>query len=437
MQNTIFKEKTMKYSLKKQDGVVTATFTVSAEEWAEAMEQAYQKNKSKYSVQGFRKGHAPKKVIEAVYGSTLFEDLAFDDVVEKQLNEFYDKEKSLVIVDRPVLTSKTIDAKGLKYVVTIAIKPEVTLGEYKGITINKDKVEATEAEINAELESARERAARFIQITDRPVQEGDEVVLDYSGSVDGVKFDGGTAQKQTLVIGSHRFIPGFEEQMIGMTLGETKDLNVKFPDDYHAENLKGKDSVFVVTVHEIKVKELPQLDDEFAKDVSEFDTLDAYKADLEKKIIERKQKVADNKAENDLMELIVKNSQVKVHDCMVENQIDNYLQDFEYSLMYQGLKMEDYVKYTNTTMEQLREQYRERSKKTVETRLVMEAIIKAEKIKADKASIKAKIAEYAKQMDKDVKEFTEQLTPEQNAYLENEVVTDKLLDFLKAENNIV
>lgn len=437
MQNTIFKEKTMKYSLKKQDGVVTATFTVSAEEWAEAMEQAYQKNKSKYSVQGFRKGHAPKKVIEAVYGSTLFEDLAFDDVVEKQLNEFYDKEKSLVIVDRPVLTSKTIDAKGLKYVVTIAIKPEVTLGEYKGITINKDKVEATEAEINAELEGARERAARFIQITDRPVQEGDEVVLDYSGSVDGVKFDGGTAQKQTLVIGSHRFIPGFEEQMIGMTLGETKDLNVKFPDDYHAENLKGKDSVFVVTVHEIKVKELPQLDDEFAKDVSEFDTLDAYKADLEKKIIERKQKVADNKAENDLMELIVKNSQVKVHDCMVENQIDNYLQDFEYSLMYQGLKMEDYVKYTNTTMEQLREQYRERSKKTVETRLVMEAIIKAEKIKADKASIKAKIAEYAKQMDKDVKEFTEQLTPEQNAYLENEVVTDKLLDFLKAENNIV
>lgn len=427
----------MKYSFKRQDGVVTATFTVSAEEWAEAMEQAYQKNKSKYSVQGFRKGHAPKKVIEAVYGSTLFEDLAFDDVVEKQLNEFYDKEKSLVIVDRPVLTSKTIDAKGLKYVVTIAIKPEVTLGEYKGITINKDKVEATEAEINAELEGARERAARFIQITDRPVQEGDEVVLDYSGSVDGVKFDGGTAQKQTLVIGSHRFIPGFEEQMIGMTLGETKDLNVKFPDDYHAENLKGKDSVFVVTVHEIKVKELPQLDDEFAKDVSEFDTLDAYKADLEKKIIERKQKVADNKAENDLMELIVKNSQVKVHDCMVENQIDNYLQDFEYSLMYQGLKMEDYVKYTNTTMEQLREQYRERSKKTVETRLVMEAIIKAEKIKADKASIKAKIAEYAKQMDKDVKEFTEQLTPEQNAYLENEVVTDKLLDFLKAENNIV
>jgi len=427
----------MKYSLKKQDGIVTATFTVSAEEWAEMMEQAYQKNKSKYAVQGFRKGHAPRKVLETVYGPTLFEEHAFDDVVEKQLTEFYEKEKNLVPVDRPVLKSKTLDAKGLKYVVEILVKPDVVLGEYKGITINKDKVEATETEINAEVEAARQRAARYIQVTDRPVQEGDEVVLDYSGSVDGVKFDGGTAQKQTLVIGSHRFIPGFEEQMVGMTIGETKNLNVKFPDEYHAENLKGKDSVFEVIVHEIKVKELPELDDEFAKDVSEFDTLDAYKADIEKKIIERKQKVAETKAENELMEAIVKNSQLKVHDCMIESQIDNYIQDFEYSLMYQGLKLDDYVKYTNTSIEQLREQYRERSKKTVETRLVMEAIIKAEKIKSDKTSLKAKIADYAKQMNQDVKEFTAKLTPDQTAYFENEVITDKMLDFLRAQNNIV
>ena len=427
----------MKYSLKKQDGIVTATFSISAEEWAEMIEQAYQKNKSKYTVQGFRKGHAPRKVLETAYGPTLFEEHAFDDVVEKQLTEFYDKEKNLVPVDRPVLKSKTVDAKGLKYVVEILVKPDVTLGEYKGLTVNKEKVEATEAEVNAELESARNRAARLIDITDRPVQEGDEVGLDYSGSVDGVKFDGGTAQNQTLVIGSHRFIPGFEEQMIGMNIGETRELNVKFPDEYHAENLKGKDSVFVVTVNSIKVKELPELDDEFAKDVSEFDTLAAYKADIEKKIIERKEKVADTKAENELMEMIVKNSQMKIHDCMIESQIDNYIQDFEYSLMYQGLKIDDYVKYTNTTKEQLREQYRERARKTVEARLVMEAIIKAEKMKADKTSVKAKIADYAKQMNQDVKEFTEKLTAEQSSYIENEVITDKLLDFLKAENNIV
>ena len=427
----------MKYSIKKQDSVVTATFTVSAEEWAEAMEQAYQKNKSKYSVQGFRKGHAPRKVLETVYGPTLFEEHAFEDVVEKQLSEFYAKEKSLVPVDRPVLQSKNIDAKGLKYVVTITVKPDVVLGEYKSITINKEKPEVTEEEISAELQTARERAARFIQITDRPVQEGDEVVLDYSGSVDGVKFDGGTAQNQTLVIGSHRFIPGFEEQMVGMQIGETRELNVKFPEEYHAENLKGKDSVFVVTVHEIKVKELPELDDEFAKDVSEFETLADYKADISKNILARKQKVAENRAENDLMDAIVKNCQVEVPDCMVETQIDNYLQDFEYSLMYQGLKLDDYVKYTNTSMEQLREQYKERSKKTVVTRLAMEAIIKAEKIKPDKASVKAKIAEYAKQMNKDVKEFSAELTEEQTSYIENEVVTDKLLDFLKTANNIV
>jgi len=427
----------MKYSLKKQDGVITATFTVSAEEWAEMVEQAYQKNKSKYTVQGFRKGHAPRKVLETVYGPTLFEEHAFDDVVEHQLTEFYDKEKNLVPVDRPVLKSKTIDAKGLKYVVEILVKPDVVLGEYKGLSINKEKVEATEVEINAELEAARERAARYIEITDRAVQEGDEVVLDYSGSVDGVKFDGGTAQNQTLVIGSHRFIPGFEEQMIGMNIGETRDLNVRFPDEYHAENLKGKDSVFVVTVHAIKVKELPNLDDEFAKDVSEFDTLDDYKSDIEKKIIERKEKAAETKAENELMEMIVKSSQMKIHDCMIESQIDNYIQDFEYSLMYQGLKLDDYVKYTNTTVEQLREQYRDRAKKTVETRLVMEAIIKAEKIKSDKTSLKAKIAQYAKQMNQDEKEFASKLTPDQTAYFENEVITDKLLDFLKAENNIV
>ena len=427
----------MKYSLKKQDGVVTATFTVPAEEWAEAKEQAYQKNKSKYSVQGFRKGHAPRKVLETVYGPTLFEEHAFDDVVEKQLTEMYDKEKAIYRVDRPVLVSKTINEKGLVYVVSITVKPDVKLGTYTGLTVNKDKVEATEEEINAEINAARERAARYIQITDRPVQEGDEVVRDYSGSVDGVKFDGGTAQKQTLVIGSHHFIPGFEEQMVGMNIGETKNLNVKFPEDYHAENLAGKDSVFEVTVHEIKVKELPEIDDEFAKDVSEFDSLAEYKDDIAKKIVARKEKNAETKAENQLLEEIVKTCEMNVPDCMVETQIDNYLHDFEYSLMYQGLKLDDYVKYTNTSIDDIRAQYKDRAKKTVETRLVMEAIIKAEKIKADKKSVNAKSADYAKQMNFDAKEYAAQLNAEQTSYIENEVITDKLLEFLKSNNSII
>lgn len=222
-----------------------------------------------------------------------------------------------------------------------------------------------------------------------------------------------------------------------MNIGETKNLNVKFPDEYHAENLAGKDSIFEVTVHEIKVKELPEIDDEFAKDVSEFDTLDDYKKDITAKIIERKEKNAETKAENDLLEEIVKTCEMKVPDCMIETQIDNYMQDFEYSLMYQGLKLDDYVKYTNTTKDDIRAQYKDRAKKTVETRLVMEAIIKAEKIKADKKTVNAKIAEYAKQMNVDAKEYAAQLNAEQTSYVENEVITDKLLEFLKSNNNII
>ncbi len=427
----------MKYTFKKQDSNVSVTFTATAEEWEAAKEEAYQKNKSKYAVQGFRKGHAPRKVMEKAYGENLFDEYAFDDIVEKQLTDFYNKEKSLEPVDRPQLVSRETDKKGLKYVIEITVKPEVTLGEYKGLTVKQDKAQVTDEEIEREINLARERAARFKQITDRPVQNGDEVLLDYSGTVDGVKFDGGTAEKQTLVIGSHRFIDGFEDQMIGMKVGETKDLHVKFPDDYHAENLKGKDSVFTVTVHEIRVKELPEIDDEFAKDVSEFDTLKAYKEDIVKKLTERKQKQAEIKAENDLMDAIVKASKMVVPDCMIESQIDNYLQEFEYSLMYQGLKLDDYVKYTNTTMEQLREQHREKAQKAVETRLVMEAIIKAEKIKADKKSVDKRIADFAKEMNRDAKEYKESLNPNQIAYFENEVVTDKLLEYLKKENNIV
>ncbi len=427
----------MKYKFSKQDATVTVDFSVTGEEWIALQEEAYQKNKGKYTVQGFRKGHAPKKVLEKVYGEDLFVEDAFDAVVEKQLTEFYTKETKIEPVDRPLLVSRNIDEKGLKYVIEITVKPEVELGQYKELTIKAEKITVADEEIEQELNATRERNARYIQVNDRPVKEGDEIVLDYSGSVDGVKFEGGTAQKQTLVIGSHQFIPGFEEQMIGIKIGETKDINVKFPDDYHAENLKGKDSVFTVTVHEIRFKELPELDDEYAKDVSEFNTLNEYKADIAKKIQERKQKQADNKAENDLMELIVKNSKVNVPDCMIESQIDNYLQEFEFSLKYQGLKLSDYVKYTNTSMEALRDQYREKSKKTVETRLVMEEIIKAEKIKSDKKSVDTKIKELCIQLKRDEKEYKASLTPDQMVYFENEVITDKLLDFLKAQNSII
>lgn len=426
----------MKYTVKKQTGKVVVTFKVTAEEWAAETEAAYQKNKGKYNIQGFRKGHAPRKVLEKMYGEGLFVEDAFQNCVPKLYEEFLDKNASVEPVDRPEIDVVSLDEKGLVFTATVTVKPEVELGEYKGLTIKRNPVEVTDEEIDGEVKAAAEKNARFIEVTDRAAKSGDEVVIDYSGSVDGKKFDGGTAEKQTLLLGSHTFIPGFEEQVEGMSIGEERDINVKFPDDYHAENLKGKDSVFHIKLHGIRFKELPAIDDEFAKDVSEFDTLADYKKDIEKRISERKNAAADTDAENRLLQMIVDKCKVEIPQCMIETQIDNYIREFQYSLTYQGLKIEDYLKYTNTTMESLRDNYREKSAQAVKTRLVMEAIVKAEKIKCDAKTLNKKIKDFAEDIKRDFKEYKESLNERRLGYFENEVITDKLLEMLKKENTI-
>lgn len=426
----------MKYTVKKQTGKVVVTFKVTAEEWAAETEAAYQKNKGKYNIQGFRKGHAPRKVLEKMYGEGLFVEDAFQNCVPKLYEEFLDKNASVEPVDRPEIDVVSLDEKGLVFTATVTVKPEVELGEYKGLTIKRNPVEVTDEEIDGEVKAAAEKNARFIEVTDRAAKSGDDVVIDYSGSVDGKKFDGGTAEKQTLLLGSHTFIPGFEEQVEGMSIGEERDINVKFPDDYHAENLKGKDSVFHIKLHGIRFKELPAIDDEFAKDVSEFDTLADYKKDIEKRISERKNAAADTDAENRLLQMIVDKCKVEIPQCMIETQIDNYIREFQYSLTYQGLKIEDYLKYTNTTMESLRDNYREKSAQAVKTRLVMEAIVKAEKIKCDAKTLNKKIKDFAEDIKRDFKEYKESLNERQLGYFENEVITDKLLEMLKKENTI-
>lgn len=426
----------MKYTVKKQTGKVVVTFKVTAEEWAAETEAAYQKNKGKYNIQGFRKGHAPRKVLEKMYGEGLFVEDAFQNCVPKLYEDFLDKNASVEPVDRPEIDVVSLDEKGLVFTATVTVKPEVELGEYKGLTIKRNPVEVTDEEIDGEVKAAAEKNARFIEVTDRAAKSGDEVVIDYSGSVDGKKFDGGTAEKQTLLLGSHTFIPGFEEQVEGMSIGEERDINVKFPDDYHAENLKGKDSVFHIKLHGIRFKELPAIDDEFAKDVSEFDTLADYKKDIEKRISERKNAAADTDAENRLLQMIVDKCKVEIPQCMFETQIDNYIREFQYSLTYQGLKIEDYLKYTNTTMESLRDNYREKSAQAVKTRLVMEAIVKAEKIKCDAKTLNKKIKDFAEDIKRDFKEYKESLNERQLGYFENEVITDKLLEMLKKENTI-
>lgn len=429
----------MKYVTEKNNSQLTITFKASATEWEQAMQKAYEQNKGKYNVPGFRKGHTPRRVLENMYGKGLFFEDALYICAQEYYSEFLDKNRDVQPVARPVIDENSIKAteKTTTFAVKVVVRPDAELGQYTGLTIKKSKPATVKTEeIDAELERVRERNARFVEITDRAVADGDEVNLDYSGSVDGVKFEGGTAEKQTLVIGSHTFIEGFEEQLIGMNIGETKDINVTFPAEYHAEELKGKAAVFTVTINAIRVKELPELDDEFAKDVSEFSTLKAYKNDIKKNMKAEREKEANIKDENTLMETIVNSAKIDIPKEMIEEQIDDFVEDFKYQLMYQGLNIDNYFKYTNSTMETLRSNYTERAEKAVRTRLVLEAIAKKEDLKADPAVVEAKIKEYAVNAGADVEKFTAQLTPEQRGYFENQAITETLIEFLKKSNTI-
>ncbi|MCH5156424.1 MAG: trigger factor [Clostridiales bacterium] len=429
----------MKYTQKRDKNTLTITFKVTTEEWAGFEKSAYEQNKGKYNVPGFRKGHAPKHVLEQRYGKGLFFEDALYLCAQEYYSEFLDKNKGVEPVARPSLDDKSlnIDDKGVTFAVVVTVRPEITLGQYKGLTIKKTAVQKVKtSDVDAELDRVRERNARYIEVTDRAVADGDQVNLDYCGKTDGVAFDGGTAEGQTLTIGSHTFIEGFEDQLIGMNIGETRDINVTFPEDYHSEELKGKPAVFTVKINGITVKELPALDDEFAKDVSEFDTLKDYKADIKKHITDRYTKDAEREDENKLIEAVVANTAIDIPNEMIEEQIDNYVEDFKYQLSYQGLNIESYLKYTEKTMADLRKDYRERAEKSVHTRLVFEEIVKAEKIKATKKEIDAKIKEYAEQIGSTYEDFSKRLQPGDTYYFENQAITDKLIALLKKENTI-
>ncbi len=429
----------MKYTQTREKNTLTVTFKMDSAEWATFDRRAYDQNKGKYNIPGFRKGHAPKNVIEQHYGKGLFFEDALYIAAQEYYSEFLDKNKKVEPISRPAIDDKSIaaDDKGVTFAVVVTVRPEITLGQYKGLEVKKTPVQKVRpADIDAELSKVQERNARFVEVSDRAVQEGDQVNLDYCGKVDGVAFEGGTAVKQTLTIGSHTFIEGFEEQLVGMNIGDTKDINVTFPKEYHAENLAGKPAVFTVTINGITVKELPALDDEFAKDVSEFDTIKEYKDDIKKNIAERYQKDADNKDESNLVEAVVNATPIDIPDEMIQEQIDQYVEDFKYQLSYQGLNIDNYFKYTNTTMSDLRASHKERAEKAVHTRLVFEEIVKAEKIKASQKAVDAKIKEYAQRIGKPLDELNKELNEGDKYYFENQVITEALLSLLKKENTL-
>lgn len=427
----------MEYSVQQlAKSKIELAVSIDKEEWAAAIQEAYNKNKHKYKIEGFRPGKVPFNVLAKRYGVEIFYDDALDVALNKHYVEILDKEQ-LDPVAKPELDVKVMDEDGLKVVITFAVAPKFQLGQYKDLTVESKAVVVTDEEVDKEVEAARERAGRLVDVTDRAVEKGDTITLDYSGAVDGKKFEGGTAEKQTLVIGSGMFIPGFEDQLIGATIGQTLDVKVKFPDEYHAEELKGKDAVFTCTVHEIKVKELPAVDDEFAKDVSEFDTLAEYKADLKGKLEERASKEIEYKEETDLIDKIVAATEIDLPDEMIDDELNRMMEELEMRMSYSGLKMEDYLKYAGTTLDAIKAERREEAVRSLKSRLVIEEIIKTEKLYATMDEVDAELKKMAEDAGKDFEEYKKEAAKgQQMLSLMNKITIDKLFAFLRANNKI-
>ena len=372
---------------KLEKNMAKLTIEVSAEEFDAAIEQAYQKDKKKISLPGFRKGKAPRKMIEKRYGTGVFYEDAANIVIPKAYSEAA-KECGEEIVSQPEISVTQIGA-GQPFIFTaeVALKPAVTLGDYKGVEVEKTPVEVSEEEVDKEVDKERENNSRTIDVDDRAVEKGDMIKLNFEGFVDGTPFEGGKAEDYSLTIGSGSFIPGFEDQLIGAKIGEEVEVNVTFPEEYHAAELKGKPAVFKCTVNEIKVKELPEADDEFAKDVSEFDTLAEYKDDIRAKLLEKKTA--------DVVDAIIENAQMDIPEAMVQNQIRQLVDDFVRRLQSQGLSMDQYMQFTGLTMDALAQQMRPEALKRIQNSLVLEAIAKAENIEVSDEKVNEEIEKMA------------------------------------------
>ena len=409
---------------------VKLSFDIDAAKFDEAMEKAYIKVRGQVNIPGFRKGRAPRKLIENLYGESVFYDEAFEQIFDEVYGPAVDENK-IEVVDRPEVNIDQIGSgKNLQFTCEVFVKPDVTLGEYKGVAVPREHTLVTDEQVEARIEEERRKQAAEVSVDNRPVAEGDSVNLDYAGSVDGVAFAGGTAQGQTLKIGSHTFIPGFEEQMIGMNVGEEKDLDVTFPEDYHASDLAGKKAVFHVKVNAITETQLPALDDDFAKDISEFDTLDEYRKDIRAKLEAQASERDENAFTNAVLEKVMENATVEIPEAMIERQIDSMLRDFEYRLAAQGLKLSDFMKYTGQDEKSFRAGYREQAEKSVRAHQVLQAIEKAEAFEATDEEIDEQIAKFAPQAGKSVEEIKQTLTDADRDYFRADAIRDKAVRFL-------
>ena len=407
-------------------------FEVAPEKFEEALVKAYHKNAKRFNIPGFRKGKAPMKVIENFYGATVFYEEAFDIMFPDVYSEAI-KEHDLHVVDRPELTESDIKrGECVKFTVEVFVYPDVKLGEYKNLGIAKEVAEVTDDDVNAEIERARERASRYIEISDRPAKLDDQVNIDYAGYDGDNQFDGGTAKGHDLVLGSGTFIPGFEEQLVGANVGDELDVNVTFPEQYHAPELAGKPVVFKVKVNSICEKDVPALDDDFVTEVSETaNNVEEYKAEVRAKLEKAAEDRADTVFENAVIEKIDENAEIDIPEAMVEDQIDNMMRDMEMRMMYQGMKLDDYLKYSGMTREKMRENYKKPAEERVRTQLVLDAVRKAENIEATDEEIEAEMQKYADQNQKTLDEFKAMLNDDDKKYFAEVASMQKTVNFLK------
>ena len=415
---------------KLEKNMAKLTIEVSADDLEKALQSAYMKQKNKISLPGFRKGKVPRQMIEKMYGAEIFYDDAANALIPKAYADAYD-ECELEIVSRPEIDVVQIE-KGKPFIFTaeVATKTEVTLGEYKGLEVDKISTRVTQKEVDAKVQEEAEKNARTITVEDRPVQDGDEVILDFEGFVDGVAFEGGKGENYPLTIGSGSFIPGFEEQLVGAEAEKEVEVNVTFPEDYHAEDLKGKAAVFKCTIHEIKAKELPEIDDEFAAEVSEFDTLEEYKADIKAKIKEQKASEGKTKQEDQVVEQAVKNAEYEIPKAMIETQALQMVEDFGQRIQSQGLTMEQYFQFTGMTADKMLEEMRPQAIKRIETRLVLEAIAKAENIEISDEKLDEELAKMAEAYKMEVDKLKEFMSDNEKKQMKEDMAVQEAVTFL-------